>query len=917
MIRSSAILFLMLTAVLASIPSLPQAHPGPQGLITSGQMTSFHDPPGALTAVNYTYSQANLYTNSSAKPAQEFPSSNFTGTSLTWLSTVNRTRNNAPIQNTGFRFSLTQENLTQGRVVANWTLTVPQFNCSGCTGVSVNFNFFGNLTRGTNATYAVYPRSPPNSTVIASHSYATLGTFPTAVTLGCPENVCVDVTKYRGYNVTLSFSFGWTFSNQSRGMFVEVGEIVVTSIGNFNPSTINVMQQDPSNSSSIIHTTNLSGIKYNNTLTTYVQPGNVSTTKPWWQIEAVGLYYPVGYTIKQVSLNGTIIFPSISEVPFETQHCVPGTGCSQSLIAFNVTDFSRTLSNSNITIISNTPNSIIQLKTLSGGIPTQLFTSGDTIGIKVVNKPSIVNASTTLQTGTLTITFPPALSIQTTSISTAAGGVFNFSLPSTCGSSSQLCATNWSFSAVFTSPYDLGNATSSFRIDLLQVKSFSSTGGNNALSVQGTLEYGNGSAAQGVNATLFAIDHGTPINTPISNSTSIHSTRLYISNVTLVNGVFTQGQSLIMLFTIVNPNATQAYNATVTIEHDWPGPQRHNMTVPVFLGLGDGLGDFAFTNATARTYMVQITFTGSGVQAVVTSVFTNNHTKALVMTQGTSPVVPNRAHAGLFNITITSMINNKTQASPNSILSPTYAYVTPSLAPSRYLYGSPVFQTKSDGSFAATISSDSLLGAKNLTVFVLARDAFGIVVVNNLPSTGFTDSTTLLSNADPVGPVAKGQSATATLHLKSNATQPNGVIEVITVNLIIQGNGMSAQTVAMLTGVTIAPGASQTVTLSFTAPSNTGSYTLTFSSPEYEGPLASQTLQVTILQSNLQILIPAAIGVVAAIIVLGFYLVRRQPDEEKVEEKTRTKPASEKTRPGGVRTSPAKSLTRTQDPRRL
>src|SRR6266566_2006523 len=275
----------MLTAVLASIPSLPQSHPGPQGLITSGQMTSFHDPPGALTAVNYTYSQANLYTNSSAKPAQEFPSSNFTGTSLTWLSTVNRTRNNAPIQNTGFRFSLTQENLTQGRVVANWTLTVPQFNCSGCTGVSVNFNFFGNLTRGTNATYAVYPRSPPNSTVIASHSYATLGTFPTAVTLGCPENVCVDVTKYRGYNVTLSFSFGWTFSNQSRGMFAEAGEIVVASIGNFNPS----------------------GIKYNNTLTTYVQPGNVSTPKPWWQIEAVGLYYPVGYTIKQVNLNGTII----------------------------------------------------------------------------------------------------------------------------------------------------------------------------------------------------------------------------------------------------------------------------------------------------------------------------------------------------------------------------------------------------------------------------------------------------------------------------------------------------------------------------------------------------------------------------------------------------------------------------------
>src|SRR5207237_10571785 len=131
---------------------------------------------------------------------------------------------------------------------------------------------------------------------------------------------------------------------------------------------------------------------------------------------------------------------------------------------------------------------------------------------------SIAYASSSLQTRSLTITFPAALSTQTTSISTAAGGVFNFTLPSTCGSSNQLCATNWSFSAIFASPYDLGNATSSFRIDLLQVKSFTSTGGNNALSVQGTLEYGNGTAAQGVNATLFAIDHGTPINTPILNN---------------------------------------------------------------------------------------------------------------------------------------------------------------------------------------------------------------------------------------------------------------------------------------------------------------------------------------------------------------------------------------------------------------
>src|SRR5207249_6776612 len=114
--------------------------------------------------------------------------------------------------------SLTSANLTQGKEELNWTLTVPQFNCVGCSSVSVAFNFFGNLTRGTNATYTLSPLSPPNGTVIASHPYTSVGAFPSAPTVGCPEDVCIDVTKYRGYNVTLSFSFGWTFSNESRGI---------------------------------------------------------------------------------------------------------------------------------------------------------------------------------------------------------------------------------------------------------------------------------------------------------------------------------------------------------------------------------------------------------------------------------------------------------------------------------------------------------------------------------------------------------------------------------------------------------------------------------------------------------------------------------------------------------------------------
>jgi hypothetical protein len=373
---------------------------------------------------------------------------------------------------------------------------------------------------------------------------------------------------------------------------------------------------------------------------------------------------------------------------------------------------------------------------------------------------------------------------------------------------------------------------------------------------------------------------------------------------------------LIIIFTIINPNATQAYNATLTIAHDWPGPQAHNMTTSVFLGLGDSMGDFSFANATARTFEATISFTGTGVQVVVKSLFTGNPLPSpLTMTTGTSPVLPNAPHAGLFNFTITSMINNKTQSSPSTIFSPPYAYVGPSFVPARYLYGSSAFSTNSTGGFSQTISSPhSLLAAQNLTVFVLARNAFGVVVVNSLPSSIFTQSTSLILSADSIGPIGEGQTATATLHLKSNSTLSSGITEFLTVNLILQGNGLAQQTVASGT-VTIQPGQSQTIKLSFKAPSSIGSYTLTFSSPEYGGVLTSQTVQVTILPGYIQYLIPAAIGVVAAIIILGAYLIRERRSEAEEMESEKPKGSSEKTKPAPGAKAPSKSLTRTQDPR--
>ena len=275
-----------------------------------------------------------------------------------------------------------------------------------------------------------------------------------------------------------------------------------------------------------------------------------------------------------------------------------------------------------------------------------------------------------------------------------------------------------------------------------------------------------------------------------------------------------------------------------------------------------------------------------------------------MMSPGTDPVVPSRQHAGLFKISIVSKAGTAT-FSTNSLESPPYAYVVGSpFVPSRFLAYSAPFKTDSSGSFSLTIVSNAILAAKKLVVFALAEDSTGLVVVNDPQKPSFfSDSTILLSNMDAIDQVAENQKVTATLHVTNNSTK---LTQTITVNLYLQGSGM----VAGPTSVTLGPGASQPIVLSFNAPSTPGLYALTFSSPEYGGPLATETLQVTLLQSNLQILIPAAIGVVAAIIILGLYLVKRQPETGQSEEKT--KPAGPKPKTPASGNPPSKSLTWTQ-----
>jgi hypothetical protein len=894
-------MILILGASLIAIPTIYSGHNALSAFQPNAPVASPGDPNGGPSAFNYTYSQANLYTNSSSPPAIQRPS-NQTGTSFVWQSTATRTKNNTLIPTSGFQFNLTKPNLSTGRWVVNWTLTIPQFNCRFCTGVGVEFNFFGKITRGTNASYALYNGTKPLTTPNSSQAFTAATLFPANNVAGCPENFCSDLTNFVGWNLTLSFRFGWNGTNTA-GMFASVGEILVASTGGILQSSSHSMVQDSTNSTNIVHTTTLSTISYNNTLKTTLHPGGDRTIL-WWHIEIISIYYPVGYNITQVSFNSTKIFRAPPLVPFETVHCNNGSPpCSQSLIAFNVTDVSKTAVNSNMTIISNTRNSIRQVTPVELGVPTSVFMPGDQLSVKTVNKPAVVNASISQQTGNFSVTFvDPSGSRQplagvSNPATTVTGGVFNFTLPSGyCGSTVNLCGA-WMFFVVFTSGFDLGNMSSTFRIDQIQVSSFTSSGSNTGLTVNGVLAYANKSAAASA-GVVFAVDQNTPTNVPITTQ-GIPSSTLYVANVSLLNGVFTQGQSLIMTLTLVNPaSSVQTLNANVTIEHEWPGSQTHAVNVTFPVGLGDGLGDLPFSSAFTQSYQIAVTLTTNGTMLKLTSLNTGSKPETLWMSRGTSPVVLTRPHAGLFKITVIS----KAGGTSLPLESPPYAYVyglnLPT--PSKYLaYSSTFTSDATSGSFSLLMKSDFILGAAKLTLFALARDSLGIVLVNSQNSV-FSDSTFLQSSMDAIGQVAEGQSVTATLHLRSNATK---ITEIITVDLILQGSGK----VAEQTAISIAPGASRDVTVSFKAPSSPGQYAISFSSPQYSGVLASQTLQVTILQSNLQILIPAAIGVVAAIIILGFYLVKRQPVTEVPEEKT--KPAGSKPRTPGSGNPPSKSLT--------
>jgi hypothetical protein len=139
------------------------------------------------------------------------------------------------------------------------------------------------------------------------------------------------------------------------------------------------------------------------------------------------------------------------------------------------------------------------------------------------------------------------------------------------------------------------------------------------------------------------------------------------------------------------------------------------------------------------------------------------------------------------------------------------------------------------------------------------------------------------------------------LHLASNST----VINMnITISLNLQGSGV----VQSQSGIYIQHGATKDVSFNFNAPSRVGVYTLTFFSPDYGAPLITGTLQVSVLQSSLQVIIPAIIGLAAAIVILLFFLFRKKP-RAVPEPSSKDKPAGAKVAKPNPGSSSSKSLT--------
>ena len=454
----------------------------------------------------------------------------------------------------------------------------------------------------------------------------------------------------------------------------------------------------------------------------------------------------------------------------------------------------------------------------------------------------------------------------------------------------------WTVNSTFINGYDYGFNSTSFTLEQLGVTGFSYSGSNQRLTTGGTLTYAsNTSPATNVNGYVFAVDSGSGA-APLSTMTVTSGTGIYISNITLLNGVFTSGDQLIMMFTLVNPVRTLAMNATLTIDHEWVSGVSHDSNATIAVPSGAD----TFTIQPAYIYRLNATFTPGGIRIIVTG--TGNSISAM-LPPGNPPVTSLRQHAGLFRITVNSEPVSVTSpcvpACTNSLESPAYAYVLVSPPVPGRLLASGNFTSTFTGAFSTIISSGKILGASRLTFLSLGRDSNGLAITVQGKST--QESTILQSKIDNIPTATQNQPLTLILHLTSNST----IIDMsITISLNVEGSGV----VQSQSGILIPHGTSKDVSFNFNAPAKVGVYSLTFFSPEYGAPLITGTLQVSVLQSSLQVIIPAIIGLAATIVILLFFLFRKKP-QTTPEPSAKDKSAGGKPIKPNPGTSTSKSLT--------
>ncbi len=818
---------------------------------------------------------------------------------LSWFSQLNSSADGTPVPATSFTYSI--PNITSITQVINYTLNVHKGSYpTSAPTTYLRFSWNGTVGIGAFARYQLYNATAPVTAVNVTRA----SNFPLTFnnTLPCAGySECLDITRFAGYRINLVFTFNSTATG--RPLNVRIVNVETSSSAD-KPLLAATHSMTLNSSNQVLHNANMTET-YNATVT-YKNRFNVTRVHLWRQM-ATTYYLPASYNLTSVSLNGTTIVWSKSPpigYPIAQGVCsVPFCTKSQfQFIALNATK--NVVTGWTVVLKAASANAEASLQTTLGGVKMEVWVPGDTLQVKV-NDQQGVNVTGSNIVSILSPSSGPAFN-QTQTFSAPHQGLFLFNFSSALPQTP--LGGNWNVTSLFANNFDYGVIFHIFRVERVQVNqgSFAYSGDNKHLVASGVLSYGSNSTIKPANivGNIFAVDSGSgaaPLSTPtISSGTN---KGVYISNVTLLNGVFTSGESLIMSFTLVNPPSNGPVDVNVTIDHEWVSGATHGANVTIPLTLGDQ--PFTFSQSNSYLYKLNATLTTGGIRLVVTSLARVNSVTVNIPagTPSAPPVTSVRQHSGLFKVAVTSKSHCApspcgSPASTNSMESPTYAYVLVNPPVPGRLLGSAPIAMQSGGTFTSLITSGGELGAKKLVFFVLGQDPSGVTITTQDKST--PESTILQATIDNVPTATQGQSITMILHLQSNSTILN---MDITVGLNVDG-----QLVQSKSNVSISHGSKMDVPFTFNAPSGLGVHTFTFFSPEYGAPLITGTLQVSVLQSSLQVIIPAIIGLAAAIVILLFFQFRKKPEtapESSAKEKaTGGKPT--KPNPG---TSTSKSLT--------